>query len=146
MSHPDHTLVRSREALTATGQAQGVHNLAIVMHQQNVLDVLRNDRDSVAGRTAGLMALSAEHGFAHWPRPLGVPPVFRSRQLKSLWRPSGLGSDDHVAGHGFRRVVSIKLGEVRPDPGSTPCCPARAAFLVADSVSETPALSPHRIA
>jgi predicted ATPase len=66
MGRPDGAYERSREALTAAGQAQGAHNLAIVMHQQNVLDVLRDDRESVEERTAALMTLTAEHGFAHW--------------------------------------------------------------------------------
>jgi class 3 adenylate cyclase/predicted ATPase len=64
--HPDRAYARSREVLARAEQARHAYDLAIVMHQQNVLDVLRHDRESVEERTAALMALTAEHGFAHW--------------------------------------------------------------------------------
>jgi predicted ATPase len=66
VGRPDRAYVRSREALAGAEQAQDAYTLALVLHQQNVFDALRGDRESVEGRATALMALTAEHGFAHW--------------------------------------------------------------------------------
>jgi predicted ATPase/class 3 adenylate cyclase len=64
--HPDRALARSREALAAAEAQARPYMLAVVMHQQNVFDQLRGDRRAVEERAAALMAITAEHGFAHW--------------------------------------------------------------------------------
>ena len=40
--------------------------LAVVLHHRNVLAQLVGDRDLVEERTGELLALTKEHGFAHW--------------------------------------------------------------------------------
>jgi predicted ATPase len=64
--HPDRALACSREALAAAEEQARPYMLAVIMHQQNVFDQLRGDRRSVGERAAALIALTAEHGFAHW--------------------------------------------------------------------------------
>lgn len=64
--HPARALMLSREAITMAEEHGRPYPLAVVLHQQNVLDVLRRDRRAVEERTTLLMALAADHGFAHW--------------------------------------------------------------------------------
>jgi predicted ATPase len=64
--YPDRALKHSREAIKMAEEHGRPYPLAVVLHQQNVLDVLRGDRRTVEERTALLMALTAEHGFSHW--------------------------------------------------------------------------------
>jgi predicted ATPase len=62
----DQGLVHSREALAAAQASADAHTLATTMHQQNVVDQLRRDWQSVGDRAASLVALTDERGFAHW--------------------------------------------------------------------------------
>ena len=62
----DRALECSREALTATRAAGRPYMLAVVLHHQNVFSQLLGDRQAVEERTAELLLLAREHGFAHW--------------------------------------------------------------------------------
>ena len=64
--YPNQGAVCSHEALAAAQAAADAHTLAMTMHQQNVVDQLRGDRQSVEERAAALITLTAERGFAHW--------------------------------------------------------------------------------
>ena len=59
-------LVRSQAVLAAARMAARPYMLAVVMHHQNLLGQLAGNRAVVEARTAELLALTKEHGFAHW--------------------------------------------------------------------------------
>ena len=50
----------------AARMAARPYMLAVVMHHQNLLGQLAGNRAAVEARTAELLALTKEHGFAHW--------------------------------------------------------------------------------
>jgi predicted ATPase/class 3 adenylate cyclase len=64
--YPDDALARSRESLAAAHAGADAHTLAMTMHQQNVVDQLRGDWQTVKKRASALMTFTAERGFAHW--------------------------------------------------------------------------------
>ena len=59
-------LIRSQAVLAAARMAARPYMLAVVMHHQNLLGQLAGNRAAVEARTAELLALTKEHGFAHW--------------------------------------------------------------------------------
>ena len=54
---------RGAGATRATGRP---YMLAVVLHHTNVFNQLLGDRQAVEERTAELLLLAREHGFAHW--------------------------------------------------------------------------------
>ena len=72
--HPDQALVDGREVVAAVRELNQLYALAIVLHQNCLLHQLLRDRRTVEERSAELIALTAEQGFAHW---LATGTIFR---------------------------------------------------------------------
>ena len=62
----ERAIAGSREALVATRATGRPYMLAVVLHHTNLFNQLLGDRQAVEERTAELLLLAKEHGFAHW--------------------------------------------------------------------------------
>jgi class 3 adenylate cyclase/predicted ATPase len=72
--YPDQALVQGQKAIAAAQQSNDPYTLATVLHRTCVLHQLRRDRQALIARSAELIALTAEQGYAHW---LATGTIFR---------------------------------------------------------------------